>query len=168
MILQKLSDYVISQNIVFANKEIDINQLQVLILKYTQFLQAKLNIGMFVPAVKVSGKWEALEKPKDYENLIWHINRGDFDGTKKVVHEYKQYEQAEKQVLFSGFEWVGHKSDLDVEIYIGNNDPVIRIVLSIESNDLLMILPDGREIITIEDLTSLGIELTEAGQNKFK
>lgn len=77
------------------------------ILNYAEFLNTPLNIGMFVPAVKVDGKWVVLEKPKE-ENYIFGVG----DKPRKMIldHQYnkdlEQYQKAKDNVLFEGKEIV--------------------------------------------------------------
>jgi len=63
--------------------------------EYATFLNQPLNLGMFVPAIEVDGKWEVLEMPTP--------NISD-SGNWNFQARENQYQQAKDRVLFEGFE----------------------------------------------------------------
>ena len=83
------TDFVIQQNLRFANKEITIEQLQLLLLNYALFLKMPLNLGMFIPCDKEGNvlKSKPLSPASDDEWDLWENTR-DF------------YKEAKEKVLF--------------------------------------------------------------------
>ena len=67
------------------------------IYKYANFLKQPLNIGQFVPAIEVGGKWEVLEEPTSDS----HDTYGQPIYDNHV--EWVQYQNALNNVLFEGF-----------------------------------------------------------------
>ena len=68
---------------------------------YATFLSQPLNIGMFVPAIEVDGKWEVLEMPKNFEATM----KGNyFTSSKSELFLLQQYQQYKDKVLFEGFD----------------------------------------------------------------
>jgi len=104
------------------------------IFNYATFLNQHLNLGMFVPAIEVDGKWEVLEMPTP--------NISD-SGNWNFQARENQYQQAKDRVLFEGFE------------YSHNN--VITLPNKVEFIDL-------DDEWTIEELTEFAPTLTAKGQ----
>ena len=72
-----------------------------MVCKYANFLNQPLNLGMFVPAIEVDGKWEVLEEPKNFEATM----KGNyFTSSKSELFLLQQYQKAKENVLFEGFE----------------------------------------------------------------
>lgn len=70
--------------------------------KFINYLDQEPNISMFVPAVKYGDKWVVLDKPNE-------MTYKDIDGFRNErfwIEDNQQYQQAEENVLFSGFEIV--------------------------------------------------------------
>lgn len=63
----KLSEYVKTYN---SKQGVTSYDTLINIFEYTDFLTQELNLGMFVPAKLVDGKWEVFKEPKekDYKN----------------------------------------------------------------------------------------------------
>jgi len=104
--------------------------------KYANFLNQPLNIGMFVPAIEVGGKWEVLEMPTP--------NISD-SGNWNFQARENQYQQAKDRVLFEGLECVG----------VGNG-----FITIIKGN----VMFTASDVNIIEDLISFEPTLTARGQ----
>lgn len=65
---------------------------------YANFLNTPLNIGMFVPAVKVGGEWKVLEEPKHYKKWLNKLNNPYNLSSEK----YKIFDEAKDNVIFEG------------------------------------------------------------------
>lgn len=89
MKLISMTDFVILQNLLLANKEITQNECGLRILKYANFLKQPLTLGMFVPC---DDEGNILEYPIDGMKIGKHSS------------SYDVYNKAEKKVLFEGFE----------------------------------------------------------------
>jgi hypothetical protein len=76
------------------------------ITNYATFLNQPLNLGMFVPAIEVDGKWEVLDEPKNCVTNEDEKNICDsFCGNKLCdITYHEQYQLAKDRVLFEGFE----------------------------------------------------------------
>ena len=116
------------------------------IFNYATFLNQHLNLGMFVPAIEVDGKWEVLEKPKESKYCLGDIHSGYFR------RDLEQYQQAKDKVLFEGFE-LGNTTTQSYAVY--NDDS--RLIFSKDSNLCL----DEK---TINDLIKYAPTLTAKGQ----
>jgi len=119
------------------------------IFNYATFLNQHLNLGMFVPAIEVDGKWEVLEMPKNFEATM----KGNyFTSSKSELFLLQQYQQAKDKVLFEGFE-LGNTTTQSYAVY--NDDS--RLIFSKDSNLCL----DEK---TINDLIKYAPTLTAKGQ----
>ena len=103
-------------------------------IKYANFLNQPLNLGMFVPAIEVGGKWEVFTDPN---------NGYDFDSY-NLAEALEQYQQAKDRVLFEGFECVG----------VGNG-----FITIIKGN----VMFTASDVNIIEDLLSFEPTLTAKG-----
>ena len=120
---------------------------------YANFLSQHLNLGMFVPAIEVDGKWEVLEYPKFNEmgsplkTNKWTLN---------------QYQQAKDKVLFEGFELT--KVD-DLGYYdLRNETAIIEVYNPLDAEtEFLDILDNG--LYKINDLIKYAPTLTAKGLN---
>jgi hypothetical protein len=108
-----------------------------LIEKYATFLNQPLNLGMFVPAIEVDGKWEVLEEPESLKGFY----ETDKDGMIQERKDVKQYQTALDKVLFEGF----------------------RVEGKFISNYQLSYLIDRLDYITIQDLIKYAPTLTAKG-----
>ena len=117
------------------------------IFNYATFLNQHLNLGMFVPAIEVDGKWEVLEMPKNFEATM----KGNyFTSSKSELFLLQQYQQYKDKVLFEGFDSKKRNeyfivSHDEIQIWLSWTDRVV--------NDLLL----GYKDIT---LTAKGQELS--------
>lgn len=91
MKLISMTEFVMMQNINFANKDIDINQLALRNLLYAQLLTQPLTLEMFVPT-DLDGN--VLE-----DGMIFPAN---LEGSKQAAEYTEQYQQAKDRVLFEG------------------------------------------------------------------
>jgi len=118
-----------------------------LIKEYANFLSAPLNIGMFVPAIKVGGEWEVLEEPKDYKRF-----------KDSVIQEYtvlndngmlcEQYQTAKDNVIFEGFdscELIGSILIIEFEAFELRFDTSCKIEMLI--NEPITLTKYGLEVI---------------------
>jgi len=109
---------------------------------YATFLNQPLNIGMFVPAIEVEGKWEVLEMPKEYELFTAYkgalVNNVSFDIS-------RQYQQAKDKVLFEGVKCID----------VGNG-----FIITLKGD----IMFTASHVNIIEDLISFEPTLTAKGQ----
>lgn len=65
---------------------------------YKDFLKQELNIGMFVPAVKVGDKWEVLVDPRTEDDIII-----DKIGNCRLLKKGEiEYQAAKQNVVFEG------------------------------------------------------------------
>ena len=86
--------------------------------QYATFLNQPLNLGMFVPAIEVDGKWEVIYEPR---RNYWDIDMFIVKSAKDIYDEkLKKFQQAKDKVLFEGFDLV--KTNRDLEILIVNYD----------------------------------------------
>lgn len=131
MKLISMTDFVISQNILLANKEITYNECGLRILKYANFLKQPLKLGMFVPCDKDGS---VLEEPSHFELYKLGIAPDE-----SQIIECGIYEKAKNKILFSNdFEcikksyyyliclnknalWVSWNSNRIIEEYINCN-----------------------------------------------
>jgi hypothetical protein len=109
---------------------------------YMHFLNQPLNLGMFVPAIEVDGKWEVLEMPNKFED--WMMG-AYFPSSKSHIKQLEQYQQAKDRVLFEGLECVG----------VGNG-----FITIIKGN----VMFTASDVNIIEDLLSFEPTLTAKGQ----
>jgi len=122
---------------------------------YATFLNQPLNLGMFVPAIEVDGKWEVLEEPMRYgvRSTDWE----QFQITKK----HQQYQQAKDRVLFEGFE-ITKVDDLGYYDLI-NETAIIEVYNPLDAEtEFLDILDNG--LYKINDLIKYAPTLTAKGQ----
>lgn len=69
-------------------------------IKYAKFLNTPLNIGMFVPAIEVDGKWEVLEEPEKLNQSDPYI---ETIHAQTNLKQWKQYQKAKDKLIFEGF-----------------------------------------------------------------
>jgi hypothetical protein len=115
---------------------------------YMHFLNQPLNLGMFVPAIEVGGKWEVLEMPNKFED--WMMG-AYFPSSKSHIKQLEQYQQAKDTVLFEGFE-------VEKNIYIRNG---LLTTFFLRGNEIWEI---NRKFKTISDLIKYAPTLTAKGQ----
>jgi len=101
MKLVSMIDFVLKKEELTFNTIDEYNNSRLInIERYATFLSQPLNLGMFVPAIEVNGKWEVLEEPPHYNEKI-----SFFDGKiipYKLIKQVEQYQQAKDRVLFEG------------------------------------------------------------------
>lgn len=81
---------------------------------YTRFIIQPLNLGMFVPAKEVGGKWEVLEEPIE----------STFDNKQKYLMDLHLYNKYKENVLFEGF-WYNKETEHDFE-NVTSEDAIIQ------------------------------------------
>jgi len=75
-----------------------------LVREYANFLNQPLNLGMFVPAIEVNGKWEVLEEPTENEKNEFGGAFSTIEEQAELYSKMKKFQQAKDRVLFEGFE----------------------------------------------------------------
>jgi len=121
---------------------------------YAKFITQPLELCMFVPCDEDGN---VLEEPKDFENLLFHIEIKLFDGTKEVVEEVLQYQQAKAKILFEGFEVLSIECVCNSNLYIHFLNDKVKIEEHFE--EIITKLP--KQVETIEDLIPYNLELTD-------
>jgi len=114
--------------------------------EYATFLNQPLNLGMFVPAIEVDGKWEVLEEP-----ICYGVGDEQYYGSRM-----DEYQQAKDRVLFEGFEY---KKTKDEYQFCFVESEKLNIVWDYNT----VIFPD-RSCKTINDLIKYAPTLTAKGQ----
>ena len=117
-----------------------------LVREYANFLNQPLNLGMFVPAIEVEGKWEVLEEP-----ICYGVGDEQYYGSRM-----DEYQQAKDRVLFEGFEY---KKTKDEYQFCFVESEKLNIVWDYNT----VIFPD-RSCKTINDLIKYAPTLTAKGQ----
>ena len=137
-------------------EEVDVFTWHNLIKQYANFLNQPLNLGMFVPAIEVEGKWEVLECPPSCDRVIYETDFCQCD-----LKQVEQYQLAKDKVLFEGFEIT--KVD-DLGYYnLRNETAIIEVYNPLDAEtEFLDILDNGLE--TINDLIKYALTLTAKGQ----
>ena len=122
-----------------------------LVREYANFLNQPLNLGMFVPAIEVEGKWEVLEEP-----ICYGVGDEQYYGSRM-----DEYQQALDKVLFEGFELT--KVD-DLGYYdLRNEAAIIEVYNPLDAEtEFLDILDNG--LYKISDLIKYAPTLTAKGQ----
>ncbi len=154
--LVKCSDYVISQ----YNSEREISQdfdaynstRLGFIFRYANFLKLNLELGFFIPTDKDGN---VLEEP--IEKLIGMKPNNDFEYAFDEK-ELKQYQEAKERVIFKGFEAKYSQSGKVIFAINGY------YTFDVWAKDLK---PRMINYKTIEDLTDLGLVLTESAIKKY-
>ena len=93
-------------------EEVDVFTWHNLIKQYANFLNQPLNLGMFVPAIEVKGKWVVLEHP---DNMV-------FIDVMQQSEYLKQYQLAKDKTLFKGFDSVRYVNEIIIikhKSYVG-------------------------------------------------
>lgn len=155
MKLIKCSDYVIKQGQELCPASMDLSVAKCVsdwrkTLNYANFLKRPLELGFFIPC-DLDGN--VLEKPKRSDYIGKEM---EFTKDELVERDLEQYQEALDRVLFEGFEYE-EKEHYNI----------------LECNDFVITFsnPNGgsynsfNEIWgdkTIEDLTELGLELTDS------
>ena len=73
MKLASMIDFVLATGETSVNKISDW-EVWTSIHDYAEFLNQPLNLGMFVPAIEVEGKWEVLECPPSCDRVIYETD----------------------------------------------------------------------------------------------
>ena len=116
----------------------------------SNFINQKLNIGMFVPAVFENGEWVVLEEPDFMDGTYDDNGLGDVDKY-RYKKELKQFEQAKENILFAGFDLIEF-----TRYYILTNDKT-----AIYTSKNFKFSISQIELNKIEDLIKYEIPLTE-------
>lgn len=95
--LISMADFVMQQNMHYANKYITVEKLQLSILNYAMFLKQPLTLEMFVPC-DLDGN--VLEELPERTGIRKYTNIGDSEEETKLI---KKYQEAKDRVLFEGF-----------------------------------------------------------------
>ncbi len=142
--LISMTDFVMQQNMHYANKYITVEKLQLRILNYAMFLKQTLTLGMFVPC-DLDGN--VLQEAIDLTE----------DNFEEVNHKIIEYEEAKDRFLFEGFKWINSKciSTDDIDIYFDSD--------GIKAYNVLKIT----DLCSIENLIEFNLELTQTAQKQI-
>jgi len=102
------------------------------IFNYCMFLEQPLTLGQFVPCK--DGK--PLNEPKDYKDFkSFTVGYLDYNPKPKQYKEWHEYEQAQKAVLFKGFEYCKqHRQVTSKQIIITFGDKRVFLDHPVDSN----------------------------------
>jgi len=155
----KLSEYVLSLEL-NGNAFKEMLDMLNKIRSYTFFITQPLNIGMFIPAKLVYGKWEVLEKP--YEGMFeieantkksgWkYLQRDKEHGDNRYYDSVKfelankEYKQALENVIFKGCtieflqdypnEYIIHNQDIKIHASWAASKTIEDIIHLVELTD---------------------------------
>lgn len=92
--LISMTDFVIQQNMYYANKDISVEKLQLNILNYAMFLQQPLTLGMFIPCDLDGNVLEIIPFNE-------HKQGSSFE-----FMQHKLLDEAKERVLFEGWQLV--------------------------------------------------------------
>ena len=112
---------------------------------YANFLSEPLNIGMFVPAIFMGGKWEVLEEPKWANHTT--------QSYKPAMH---QFQQAKDNVIFEGLKFSNSSFEYEIYSMFGES-------MSIEIKTKHIKAVHSESIKTIQDLIKYSPTLTAKG-----
>lgn len=118
-----------------------------MVCKYANFLNTPLNLGMFVPAIEVDGKWEVLEEPESLKGFY----ETDKEGMIQERKDLDKYQKAKDNVIFEGWT-LANETQSAWSVYDSDN----RLVFIKEDGECL----DGK---TIQDLIKYKPTLTKKG-----
>ena len=138
--LISMTEFVLEQNNTIP-KDLNLINNYKNIVKYANFINQDLNIGMFVPAVFKNGEWVVLEEP------ICDKNCDLCD----CMYSFNLYEEAKENVLFAGFDLIEF-----TRYYILTNDKT-----AIYTSKNFKFSISQIELNKIEDLIKYEIPLTE-------
>lgn len=145
MKLISMTDFVMQQNMHYANKYIAIEKLQLNILNYAMFLKQPLTLGMFVPC---DLDRNVLEEDIQTE-VEWYLTaeeKQDYDLKRDI------YQEAKDSVLFEGF------------VIDGQNAFTATVGNGRMNYDLKQV---EAYALTIENLVNDNLELTPTAQKQI-
>jgi hypothetical protein len=109
-----------------------------IIRDYAKLLKQVPNVGMFIPAKLVDGKWVVLEEKENYQD------------------NFEEFEEAKENVIFKGFELVEAHED-----YIHIKSDEVYLVFDIEEGGAIDFetQKSNGSIETVEDLVKFNLTL---------
>lgn len=151
--LIKMSDFVMQQNMHYANKDIAIEKLQLNILNYAMFLKKSLTLGMFVPC---DFKGNVLTEPKeeDYfaKGFNLEVNNAYFND---VI--LKEYQEAKERCIFEGFKL---KYEDNFVTTVSNE----RLWFNFKSRNIFV---NDKLVYNVEDIVKYQLFLTESAKKQI-
>lgn len=135
-------------------KPITVNNLRVEIyIKFNyllRVLETPLSLDMFIPCKKVDGKWVILEEPTIDEKNEFGGAFATIEEQAELYSSIKEYQDAEKRVLFKNctYKYISHPLD-DDSYYL------------VKDNFHINVWPSWNKSKSIKDLISLDLEVTQ-------
>ncbi|WP_394749551.1 hypothetical protein [Spongiimicrobium salis] len=161
---QYINNLLISDVSLLSESSLIIHERKILrsIVRYNDFLQQELTLGMFIPCDE-EGK--PMEEPRED-----NFNTGDLETDyNSYANYFNEYQEAKSKVLFKGVEIQKDKKGIDFYngIRVHNN---VKNISDMWSIVFVNGLPRNLKIKTIEDLVNrvLRLELTEYAIEKLK
>ena len=153
MKLQKLSTFVIEQHTLYYCRKISLEQFHSRLMKYTNFTQTPITIGMFIPCI--DGK--PVEEPDFLDGSYDDNGYGDTD-KRRYKKDLEAYQKAKEAVLFVGFKTKEHESKFSPQDYsVCEEDEILHVMWRVRGDERWVA---SRGLKTIEDLIPYNLTLT--------